>query len=333
MSAEKCENNKVIDVQKIVVTGGKGGTGKSLIATNLAYLFQMSGKKVLLVDADVENPNIELLLGTNAEHSETIQRMNSPVTIFQPIFDPQKCIKCGFCRDKCYKHAILQFNSSLPEIMEHLCSGCTTCIRICPENAILKGERKIGKINFIKNYTERIDLLIGELIPQEAMSIAVISALLKKIKELSQQNNYDIVIIDSSPGAHCDVEMLLEHADLPLCVTEPTSFGEHDLFRILELIKIVHQKSNLKKSAIIINRSTISDYKDPIIRLATQFNAPIIGEIPLDPVVIENYAKGTPFVVDKREFLAKNKLINIFSKIQTILMEEKDHDAIRTLNC
>lgn len=308
------------NVPTVVVSGGKGGTGKSLIASNLAVLFKLSGKKVLLVDGDVENPNIELLLGRT---SASVARETVPVYIFRPIFDAETCTKCGRCRDNCYKHAIMQFGDSMPELMEHLCSGCITCMKICPSNAIKKGRREIGQIHFVKQAMENIDLLIGELTPEEAMSVSVISALLKRVNILMTESEYDIIIIDSPPGAHCDVEMLLENADLVICVTEPTPFGEHDLGRILDLIKMIG-----KPSAVIVNRATISEYKAPIKQLLESDRVPILGEIPLDTLVVENYAKGTPFVLDKRDFSAKNILINIFSKILTLLIEAGSNESI-----
>ncbi len=316
---------KKSNISKILVSGGKGGTGKSLIATNLAFLFKMTGRRVLLVDGDVENPNVELLMGKNPNLS---QKEAIDVKIFQPTFDPGRCVKCDICMIQCYKHAILRFGDSPPEIMHHLCSGCKTCMRICPKNAINQGERKIGQITFIEKYDDTIDLLIGELLPQEALSVKVISALLNKTDELLNENNYDVVIIDSPPGAHCDVEMLIEYSDFVLCVTEPTPFGEHDLSRMLQLIEMEQ-----KKSTILINRSTISDYKEPIMKLASTFHSPVIGELPMDPIIIEKKTKGIPFVRDKRNFPGKNILIHIFSKIQTILMEMKSHDSVRSFNC
>ncbi len=307
-------------VPTIVVSGGKGGTGKSLIASNLAVLFKLSGKRVLLVDGDVENPNLELLLGLT---SASVARETVPVYIFQPIFDAETCTKCGRCRDNCYKHAIMQFGDSMPELMEHLCSGCMTCMKICPSNAIKKGRREIGRIHFVKQAMENIDLLIGELTPEEAMSVSVVSALLKRVNVLITESEYDIIVVDSPPGAHCDVEMLLEKADLVIGVTEPTPFGEHDLGRILELLKMIGTRS-----AVIVNRATISEYKTPIQQLLEAYRVPILGEIPLDSKIVENYAKGVPFVLDKRDFPAKNILIHIFTKILTLLMEAGDNESI-----
>ncbi|QEE14605.1 P-loop NTPase [Promethearchaeum syntrophicum] len=307
-------SQNLINVKKISVTGGKGGTGKTLIAVNLAVYYAKLGYKVLLIDSDVENPNSNILLGKALTDSD-VERTH--IDMFVPKFSPDKCIKCGKCRDACYRHAILQFPDQFPSLMEPMCSGCTICKRVCPTDAISSGKRSIGSRFFMKNVHNNLDLLIGELNPGEAISVLIVENLIEQTYELQRKNNYDIIITDTAPGAHCDVEKALSLADLTLCVTEPTPFGEHDLKRILRLIQLSGQNAQ-----IILNRSTLTDYKEPILQVASDFNIKILGEIPIDNIVIEDYAKGIPFVLDSREFPAKQAFLSILANVKKIMALE-----------
>ena len=302
------KNNKLISV---AITGGKGGTGKTLVATNLAVKFALDGFKVLLVDCDVENPNANILLGKNLTDSKV---SSSEVNIFLPIFDENICTKCGKCRDVCYRHAILQFPKMYPSLMEPMCSGCEVCQKVCDVGAIKNDERSIGKQYFIPKVLPNFDLLLGELKEGESVSVKIVEHILDYAAELQKTNLYDIMVIDTAPGAHCDVERSLMDADQVICITEPTPFGEHDMKRILELIKIIGTDASF-----IINRAGITDYKEPIIKMTSKLNVPLIGEIPTDKLVIENYAKGIPFVMDERDFPAKKAFLKIYEKIKKMV--------------
>ena len=243
-------------MQSIAITGGKGGTGKTLIATNLAVQFANQGYSVLLMDTDVENPNTNILLGKPLDDPDV---ESTPVEIFTPAFDENKCTKCGKCKTACYRHAILQFPQQFPEIMDHMCSGCETCARICPEDAITSKGRIIGQKYFIPQIHKNLDVIIGELKPSEAVSVLIVEDILEYSHSIQKTHSYDILIIDTAPGAHCDVETSLNAADQIIAVTEPTPFGMHDLGRILELLEL-----NNHTASIIINRADLTTYREPI---------------------------------------------------------------------
>jgi MinD superfamily P-loop ATPase len=299
-------------IPSVAVTGGKGGTGKSLIATNFAVKFAHEGKRVLLIDCDVENPNTNILLGKDLQQ---LTGEVTPITIFTPKFDTTKCVQCKICRSGCYRHAILQFPKQYPSVLEHMCSGCETCRRLCPQDAIYAGSREIGiRYFFPESGYPNLHLLIGELHPSEAMSVEIVKNILAYSEALAQKYHYDLLIIDTAPGAHCDVEQSLVDARVIVCVTEPTPFGEHDLNRILELIRLIGQQAS-----IILNRADMADYRAPIFALADRQNSVVIGEIPLDRMIVEDYARGQPFALDPRDFPAKQKFEAIFRKITAMI--------------
>lgn len=300
--------------RSIAITGGKGGTGKTLIASNLAISFAQQGYRTILVDCDVENPNSNILLGKPLDAPGVDKQ---PISMFKPEFTVDACTKCGICREACYRHAILQFPDQYPSLMDHMCSGCMTCQKICPTGAITGGTRVIGSQYFLPQIYPNLDLLVGELNPSEAISVKIVEEILQFVEKRMETVPYDIMIIDTAPGAHCDVEKSISDADLVIAVTEPTPFGEHDLNRILDLLEVVGQKAD-----ILLNRSNLTAYQEPIRALAQTRNCPIIGEIPVDRVVIEDYAQGKPFVVDSREFPAKTAFQAIFSKITKSLSLE-----------
>jgi MinD superfamily P-loop ATPase len=278
-----------------------------LIATNLSVKLADNGLKVLLVDCDVENPNCNILLGTPLDMNGALKE---DVYVFKPVIDENLCSQCNTCRDACYRHAIIAFPGQYPYLMEHMCSGCETCSRVCPNEAILNGKRVIGSKYFLKKVFPNLDLLVGELKEGEAISVKIVENLLEDIESMYSENSYDIIVIDTAPGAHCDVEKSLSIADQIICVTEPTPFGEHDLGRILDLIGLMNLESYC-----IINRANLTGYKDKIIELVQKRNVKLLGEIPLDEIVVENYAKEMPFVLDQRDFPAKQSFLEIFSKI------------------
>ncbi len=287
----------------ICVSGGKGGTGKTLIAVNLATMFKNEGKKVLLIDGDVENPNTNLLLGLELENK-------TPVMFFKPVILKEKCSKCGLCAQNCATNALLWVKDSYPIPFLNLCSGCKLCYKICPEDAIEEDTKVLGWI--YESQKDNIDLLVGELKPSEARSASVVEALLDKLNTTleNEPEKYDIVILDTAPGAHCDVELLIDQADKIIPVTEPTKFGKLDLERIIELIKLLK-----KDYKTIVNRSSLLGFKDEFLQELAEQKIEVLGDIPLDDEIVQSYCQGIPLMDNSGKFDINGAGYQAFLKI------------------
>lgn len=291
----------------ICVTGGKGGTGKTLVAVNLATMFKNEGYKTLLVDGDSENPNTYLLLG-----GELGKR--NEVLFFKPSINEEKCTKCGLCAQNCVPHALLHVKDSYPIPILAVCSGCKLCYKICPTQAIEADYKTVGWVYELNE--KGIDLLVGELKPGEARSASVIESLLEQLEDkIDTEGNYEVVIIDTAPGAHCDVEELIEAADYVIPVTEPTRFGLSDLIRINELITLLH-----KEFKVIVNRSTLLGYKNQFFDELADLQLGILGNIPLHDEVVNSYCVGVPLMENKKERErmgpAYNAFLDIYAQVK-----------------
>ncbi len=263
----------------IAITGGKGGTGKSTVATALAYELSKENK-VLLVDADVDCPNDHLLLNIERKQLNIVfQRI--------PKFDLDKCSRCGKCGDVCVSKAIISLKEKYPIFIPEQCNGCGSCKIVCPEDVISWENKEIGKIYTGKK--DNLDLLSGELKSNQPVSEFIVNDLNEKIE--TQKQKYDYIIIDTAAGTHCPVIAAFENADQIIAVTEPTPLGAHDL----EVILGVLEKIN-KKGTIIVNRSDIGDI-NKIKEVSLKFNTKIVFEILYSKEIVDAYSKGNPITI------------------------------------
>lgn len=272
---------------RIAITGGKGGTGKSVVATALAAYFSRN-KKVLLMDLDADCPNDHLILSIERKKEKEV-----PVMI--PDFDFSKCVKCGTCSQVCMYNAIVFVKEKHPILIPEQCSGCGACAIACPVKCIGETRKTIGTIYSGKK--NNITLISSDLKPGEPLSEFVVGAAKKFIEP--KEKDYDIALIDTAAGTHCDVISAVGGCDLALAVTEPTPLGAHDLGLILELLKILKIPAK-----IILNKSTVGD-KQLIQAIAEQYGVEILAEIPYEKSIIEAYSKGKPVKHKSIENIAK----------------------------
>jgi len=290
---------------KIAVTGGKGGTGKSTVATSLAVEFAQS-KKTILVDADVECPNDYLLLSAKRKKYSNV---------YQPIpkWDFKKCSKCGKCTNVCKQNAIVFVKDKYPAFVKEVCIGCKACMVACPNNAISMTKKQIGTIYTGKNYN--IDLITGELKLGELASGEIVASLREKSEEINKKLKSEIMIIDSSAGIGCPVIASLVGTDYIVAVTEPTPSALHDLKRVLYLAQ--HFKI---KSGIVINKFDLEkSFYRKIEDYAKSNNIPIIGKIPYKKDFVNSTIKMKPVVEINPEYkkVFKEIIENINKDLKT----------------
>jgi len=254
---------------KVAVASGKGGTGKTTIATNLALLLSEGEASVGIVDCDVEEPNDHIFLKPEIEKS-------GPVTVAIPEVIEEKCTGCGICRDVCEFGAIAVVKEKVL-IFPELCHSCGACSLFCPEAALRETPREIGIVE--EGSAGKLRVTHGLLNIGELMSPAVISG----VKEAAGRT--DILIIDSPPGTSCPVIEAVKDADFILLVTEPTPFGLNDLQLAVGMVRELDIPC-----AVAINRSGIGN--DEVRNYCNREGIEIVLEIPDDRRIAEVYSRG-----------------------------------------
>jgi MinD superfamily P-loop ATPase len=254
----------------LTVASGKGGTGKTTVATSLALA--NADSTPLLLDCDVEAPNAHLFLAPQFESKEQVLL---PV----PVVDEDRCTACGRCAEVCLFHAMAVVAGKVLFFPE-LCHSCGSCMLQCPEGAIHETERSLGTIeegvvDGGMNFAHGI-LNIGE-----PMAVPIIHAL----KGLDRKHKTDLVIRDSPPGASCPVVETMRGSDFILLVTEPTPFGLHDLRQAYKLTRVLGIPSG-----VVVNRDGVGDAG--VDDYCREVDLPILMRIPLDRKIGEAIAQG-----------------------------------------
>ncbi len=278
----------------LAIASGKGGTGKTTIAVNLALTLIKEGLPVQLLDCDVEEPNAHLFLKPEFSHKQSV---GIPV----PSIDLSKCSFCGYCAEVCAFNALAVLKDNVM-ILSELCHGCGSCAYLCPEKAITENDRPIGIVE--SGMVNSLSFAHGILNPGEAMSPPLINA----VKNLI--NSEALTIIDAPPGTSCPVVAAVNDCDFCLLVTEPTPFGLNDLDLAYQMV------SKLGISAgVVINRSDLGD--DEVEAYCSKNNLPVLQKIPWNLEAARYYARGEPAVKHLSEWkvlfkVLYNNIINVW---------------------
>jgi len=272
----------------ISVASGKGGTGKTFVATNLALTI----KNVQFLDCDVEEPDAYIFLKPIISESQ-------PVNIPIPQVDQEKCNACGICVKVCQFNALALVKEKIL-VFPELCKGCGGCSLLCPQKAIEEIKRPVGVIE--RGKAKDIEFIQGRLNIGEAQAVPIIRRLKEEIEKAK------IVIIDVSPGTSCPMVESIRGSDFCLLVTEPTPFGLHDLKMAVEVVK------KLKiPFGVIINRDGIGNKK--VEEFCRKNKISVLLKIPYSKEIAFAYSKGTPIIEEKPEY--KEKFKNLFERISS----------------
>lgn len=274
----------------ISIASGKGGTGKTTVATNLALSL---GENVQLLDCDVEEPNAHLFIQPTFESTETV---TTPV----PQVDMEKCSLCGKCDEICQFRSIVVVGTTVLAFPE-LCHSCGGCMAVCPEKAITEIGRELGVIQ--KGWRGSLEFVHGKSRVGEAMS----PPLIEKVREHISPEKLNI--IDAPPGTSCPVIAAMRDTDFVLLVTEPTPFGLNDLKLAVGAVKILGIPCGL-----IINRSDLGD--DRVKTYAEEIGLPILMEIPFDRRIAEVYSRGE-MLVDAIPGM-REKFVDLYDRITAL---------------
>ena len=267
---------------KIAIASGKGGTGKTTIATNLAVSLSRTGRQAQYLDCDVEEPNGHIFLKPHIDRVED-------VTVGVPQVDESKCTGCGRCGQLCQYSAIVCIQKRVLTF-EQLCHSCGGCMAICPESAITEKQRKIG--------VAECGAVDGVAFGHGKLDIGTIQtpALIRHVKSYAKDDT--VVVLDAPPGTSCPVIEAVKDADFVLLVTEPTPFGLNDLELAVGMVRTLNLPF-----AVAINRSDMGD--DSATQYCRREKIDVALEIPNDRKIAEAYSRGVMMVDVMPQYVAQ----------------------------
>lgn len=255
---------------RIAIASGKGGTGKTVVSTSLAWLLSREGRRVTYLDADVEEPNGHLFL-----HPEVTRQGRFSVPV--PVLKNKTCSGCGECQRFCSFNAIIALSDRVL-LFPELCHSCGGCLLACPDDELIEVPREIGSMQSGRVGAaltfESATLDVGE-----AMATPLIEGLLRRAPR------DELVLVDAPPGTSCSAMAAVSDADMVLLVTEPTPFGLHDLRLAVEMGRALGRPLR-----VVINRSDLGD--DRVRAYLDAEQIPILAEIPFMRDVADAYARG-----------------------------------------
>ncbi len=265
----------------LACASGKGGTGKTTVATSLAFVAAAHHKTTLL-DCDAEAPNSHLFFQLqNLRESE--------VSVPVPRVSEELCSLCGKCADLCQFNAISLLGDTVL-VFDELCHSCGVCSYVCPEGAITEKQRSIGVLREAE--TDGLKLISGELNTSEPLAPPVISAVKAK------KGDPELLIVDAAPGSSCPTVEAVRDADLCLLVTEPTPFGLSDLQMAVGMCRRMRIPA-----AVIINRCDIGD--DRVRRHCAEEGLAVLAEIPWDRQLAQAHSRGQLMVSQSDEWYSR----------------------------
>ncbi len=279
------ENSKI----KIAVASGKGGTGKTMVSTNLFWTVQNAGLMVTIVDCDAEEPNVAEFISGELVNSY-------PVTQNIPVINTDHCVFCGKCLSYCNYNAIVYLPANhFIQVVEDLCHDCGACLVACKFGAISEKEKQLGTVKSmaLNSHAEIIEA---------CADVGVYSPVPVIKRAINEATNSHLAIFDSPPGISCPFISTVENADYVILVTEPTPFGLNDLKLSVETLK------QLKRPfGVIVNRAGLGNRE--VYDWLQQNKIPLLLEIPFDREIARIYSEGRLLAEEKPAYQLQFKQV------------------------
>lgn len=291
-------------MKQVTIISGKGGTGKTTIVASLATLV----KKAVLVDADVDAADLHLLL------KPQVQRREAFFASKVARIDLQQCDGCQKCRDACRFEAIQDL-----KVDPIACEGCGVCLTICPRQAISLEEVQSGQ--WFISHTRYGPMVHAKLGVAQENSGKLVTLVRKEAQRIAQEGKYPLILIDGPPGIGCPVISSLGGVDAALAVTEPSLSGIHDLKRVLGVCRHFQVPA-----WVCVNKADInSENTERIKEFCQEEGAPVIGEIPFDPIVTKAMVYEST-VVEYTSGRISNEIKKMWMRLERSLVYSPDQD-------
>ncbi|MBE0512003.1 P-loop NTPase [Candidatus Bathyarchaeota archaeon] len=289
-------------MKQITVLSGKGGTGKTTITASFAVL----AHDIVIADCDVDAPDLHMLLHPQIMKT---QEFKGPKLA---VIDRTKCTECGLCQNSCRFDAI---NDSL-QIDPFSCEGCGVCVIVCPEEAISLQERISGYAFTSK--TKYGIMSHARLDPGEANSGKLVTLVRYNARQIAEEENSDLILIDGPPGIGCPVIASVTGVDAGLVVTEPTMSGIHDLYRALQLLNHFNILPLVCINKYDINRKNT----EKIVNFCEKNKVEVAGKIPFDPIMTEAMVAGKTIVEHSPENMVSREIETTWKRVLSALNRE-----------
>lgn len=285
---------------KIAVASGKGGTGKTTVATNLTHYLAQT-KPILLADMDVEEPDSHIFVAGELWQEKKLYKE-------VPTLIEDRCNSCGICKQVCAFNAITLLGKKVIFFNE-LCHSCYACVELCPQKAIEMKLQFLGDLTHIKD--GNLTFLEARLEIGQEQAVPLIK---KSFAYINENIDAEIGIIDSPPGSSCPVVETVKNCDYVILVTEPSPFGLNDLKIAVETVQLLK-----KEFAIVINKD---DGEENIIKdYCRKENHALIAAIPEKQSIAELYSRGSLIYQEDADF--KAEMVKIGDKIAALMKGRK----------
>ena len=292
---------------EIVVASGKGGTGKTFIASNLTYYVNSHvGEGVIAVDADVEAPDLLLALGGLSKELWTKEYYGAKI----PEIDYSKCVKCWKCLEACQFNALIKGEFG-PKVLYDRCEGLGTCGIVCPQQAISFRDKKTGRL-FAALTPYDITVVTGDLEVGGGNSGRLVYELKNNAYKLSSQRRATYLVVDAAPGIGCPVISSIRGANILIVVVEPTLQSVKGAKRLLKTAEVFKVKRFLILNKYDLNPSFSS-------KISEILNAEVLGEVPYDESVVKSYSVMEPLIRYNAYSKASKALLKILENLAEMI--------------